>query len=196
MIIRYWKKTCFLVTYFGFPRSIFSSLETMFSWTSNPCEKLICSNTQLCNRFHLLHHSKLYGILAYENQWPSKAKVYFIFVFFVVQNSTQIDVITPPHTLHLGRVSSATSLLPQPPTPIWLLCFPSKFGPQKANTPLSLYFFMRQTNAITSPHTLHLGRASSATSLLPRPLTSIWLLCVKWFISGRLRPSARYLVTN
>ena len=45
---------------------IFSSLETMFSWTSNPCEQLSCSNTHLCNRFHLIHHSKLYRILAYD----------------------------------------------------------------------------------------------------------------------------------
>ena len=39
----------------------------MFSWISNPCEQLICSNTHLCNRLHLLHYSKLYGILAYDN---------------------------------------------------------------------------------------------------------------------------------
>ena len=38
----------------------------MFYWTSNPCEQLICSNTHLCNRFHLITPFQLCGILAYD----------------------------------------------------------------------------------------------------------------------------------
>ncbi len=75
------------------------------------------------------------------NRRPSKARVYYNLVFFLVRFATQIDVIASPPVLHTGCASSSTSLPPWPPITIWLLCFYSKCRPPKANTPLSISFF-------------------------------------------------------
>ena len=49
---------------------------------------------------------------------PSKAKVCYNFIFFIVRIAAQIEAITSPHTLNTSRASSPTSLPPRPLTSI------------------------------------------------------------------------------
>ncbi len=72
---------------------------------------------------------------------PPKVTVYFLFDFILHQIcclqrlDAALPYVQPPCT------SSPTSLLPQPPTPSWLLCVTNKRRPPKADAPFSSLFF-------------------------------------------------------
>ncbi len=73
---------------------------------------------------------------------PSKGNgVFYIYFFSLLEFITSIDWTPPPHTLQPPCASSPTSILPRPPTTIWLFYLPIKWWPPKAKAPFPLYFF-------------------------------------------------------
>ncbi len=86
---------------------------------------------------------------------PSKAKVYYNFVFFHRSNCRpNWSKNIPPHAPHQPRLLSNI-----PPTvavaPIWLLLFPSKFQPPKAKAPFPLFFFDASSFRLPNRQTSH-----------------------------------------
>ncbi len=73
---------------------------------------------------------------------PSKGNgVFYIYFFSLFEFVISNDWTPPPHMLQPPRASSPTSILPLPPTTIWLFYLPIKWRPPKAEAPFPLYFF-------------------------------------------------------
>ncbi len=72
---------------------------------------------------------------------PSKGNgVFYIYISSLFEFVTSKDWTPPPHKLQPPRASSPTSILPRPPTTIWLLYPPIKWWPPKAEAPFPFYF--------------------------------------------------------